>query len=73
MRVISIDSEVMHGTPCFAGTRVPIAYVFGYLPDRLSELLDRYPTGTRQQVTELMRQMPQILAKLPPQALTSVT
>lgn len=31
MSVIKIDPEIMHGTPCFAGTRVPIDSLFDYL------------------------------------------
>jgi uncharacterized protein (DUF433 family) len=69
MKVISVDPEIMHGTPCFAGTRVPIDYVFSYLPDRLHEFFENYPTVERQQVTELMHQLPQILAKIPPHLL----
>jgi len=72
MKVISVDPEVMHGTPCFNGTRVPIEYVFSYLPDRLQEFLANYPTVERKQVNELMHQLPQILAQVPPHVLSSV-
>ena len=72
MKVISVDPEIMHGTPCFAGTRVPIEYVFSYLPDGLQEFLDNYPTVQRQQVIELMHQLPHILAHIPPHVLSSV-
>jgi len=72
MSVISIDPEVMHGAPCFAGTRVPVEYVFGYLPDGLLEFLENYPTVTRQQVAELLHQMPYILAKVPPHVLSAI-
>jgi uncharacterized protein (DUF433 family) len=72
MKVISIDPNVMHGTPCFAGTRVPIEYVFSYLPDRLSEFLENYPTVTHKQVADLLHQLPHILAKVPAHVLSSV-
>ena len=49
---------------------MPIEYVFSYLPDRLQEFLDNYPTVERQQVTELMHQLPQILARIPPHLLS---
>jgi hypothetical protein len=39
MKAISVDPSVMHGTACFAGTRVPIEYVFSYLPNRVGEFL----------------------------------
>ena len=62
MKAISVDPSVMHGTPCFAGTRVPIEYVFSYLPDRMGEFLESYPTVTRQQVVELLREIADTLA-----------
>jgi len=31
MNPISVDPEIMSGTPCFAGTRVPIKNLFDYL------------------------------------------
>ena len=50
--VIRIDPEILSGTPCFAGTRVPIQTLMDYLKagDRLSDFLDDFPTVTRQQV-----------------------
>ena len=29
--IISVDAEPMSGTPCFAGTRVPIRHLWDYL------------------------------------------
>lgn len=36
----------MSGTPCFAGTRVPVKSLFDYLEagDTLDEFLDQFPT-----------------------------
>jgi uncharacterized protein (DUF433 family) len=62
MKAISVDPSVMHGTACFAGTRVPIEYVFSYLPNRVGEFLGNYPTVTRQQVVELLREIADALA-----------
>ncbi len=47
---ISIDCEVMSGTPVFAGTRVPIQNLFDYLQsgDGLSEFLDDFPSVSRE-------------------------
>lgn len=41
--------DVMHGTPCFAGTRVPVKSLFDYLEagDSLDEFLDQFPTVSR--------------------------
>jgi uncharacterized protein (DUF433 family) len=43
---VSIDSEVMSGTPVFAGTRVPIQNLFDYIEggDDLEEFLDDFPS-----------------------------
>ena len=41
---------LMSGTPCFAGTRVPVKSLFDYLEagDTLDEFLDQFPTVERQ-------------------------
>jgi uncharacterized protein (DUF433 family) len=40
---------LMSGTPCFAGTRVPVKSLFDYLEagDSLDDFLDQFPTVTR--------------------------
>ena len=58
--LIEVDLEKMSGTPCFNGTRVPVAHLFDYLEagDSLDEFLTDFPTVTREQVLgvlELMR------------------
>ena len=44
-----IDPQVMSGTPCFAGTRVPVQTLFDYLSHGhpLDEFLDDFPTVSR--------------------------
>jgi uncharacterized protein (DUF433 family) len=59
--LIEVDREKMSGTPCFTGTRVPVAHLFDYLEagDSLDEFLNDFPTVTREQalgVLELMRE-----------------
>ena len=46
---ISIDPEVMSGSPVFAGTRVPIQTIFDYLEggDDLEMFLSDYPSVTK--------------------------
>ena len=41
---------LMSGTPCFAGTRVPVKSLFDYLEagDSLDEFLDQFPTVKRE-------------------------
>ena len=45
-----IDPQVMSGTPCFAGTRVPVRTLFDYLSHGhpLDEFLDDFPTVSRE-------------------------
>ena len=48
--VIVIDPEILSGTPCFSGTRVPVRALLDYFEggDTLDEFLDQYPTVSRQ-------------------------
>ena len=67
-RVISIDPERMSGTPCFVGTRVPIAHLWEYLEggDSLEEFLDAFEGVSREQaVTVLQMAMARLLEGLP--------
>ena len=43
---IHIDSEILRGTPCFAGTRIPVDYLYDYLEagDSIDEFIRQYPT-----------------------------
>jgi len=47
---VRIDPQVMSGTPCFAGTRVPVQTLFDYLSHghALDEFLDDFPTVSRE-------------------------
>ena len=46
---VSIDPEIMSGTPVFAGTRVPIKNLFDYIEggDDLAEFLDDFPSVSK--------------------------
>jgi uncharacterized protein (DUF433 family) len=48
--VIVIDPEIMNGTPCFLGTRVPFKNLIDYLEGghSLSEFLRQFPTVTHE-------------------------
>ncbi len=54
--IISVSSEIMGGTPVFAGTRVPIQTLLDYLKagDSIDDFLDGFPTVTREQVVDLL-------------------
>ena len=47
---VTIDPNIMHGTPVFKGTRVPIETLFDYLAtgDSINEFLDDFPTVKRE-------------------------
>jgi uncharacterized protein (DUF433 family) len=46
--VIIVDPEILNGTPCFRGTRVPFKNLIDYLEGGhpLSEFLRQFPTVT---------------------------
>jgi uncharacterized protein (DUF433 family) len=47
--VIMSDPEILGGTPCFRGTRVPVDSLIDYLEagDTLDEFLDNFPSVSR--------------------------
>jgi uncharacterized protein (DUF433 family) len=48
--VIVRDPEIMSGTPCFKGTRVPFQALLDYLEggETLDEFLEQFPTVSRE-------------------------
>ncbi|MSV31466.1 MAG: DUF433 domain-containing protein [Bryobacterales bacterium] len=50
--VITIDRGIMHGTPCFTGTRVPVQTLIDFLEtgDSIDGFLDVYPYIPREQI-----------------------
>jgi uncharacterized protein (DUF433 family) len=50
--VVTIDTEVMHGTPCFARTRVPVQTLIDFLEtgETVDDFLAVYPSILRQDV-----------------------
>jgi uncharacterized protein (DUF433 family) len=56
MNPISVDPEVMGGTPCFAGTRVPIKNLFDLLAHgrTLDYFLEAFPGVTRAQALAVL-------------------
>jgi uncharacterized protein (DUF433 family) len=56
----------MSGTPCFAGTRVPIRNLFDYIEggESLEEFLQGFPSVTREQVVAVLEMAKERL--LPP-------
>jgi uncharacterized protein (DUF433 family) len=56
--VVKIDPEIMSGTPCFAGTRVPIQNLIDYLEggDSIDEFLEDFPSVRREQVIAFLEE-----------------
>ena len=54
--LITIDREILGGTPVFKNTRVPLQTLFWHLEKGISidEFLDDFPTVTKEQVIELL-------------------
>jgi uncharacterized protein (DUF433 family) len=57
-RMIVVDPEVMNGTPCFRGTRVPFKNLIDYLEGghSLQEFLDQFPTVTREMAVQALEE-----------------
>jgi uncharacterized protein (DUF433 family) len=53
---ISIDPEIMSGTPVFAGTRVPVQNLFDYIEggEDLVEFLDDFPSVSKEAAVEVL-------------------
>lgn len=49
---IIVDSKVCHGQACIKGTRIPVHQILGMLAngDTIEELLEEYPSLTRQDI-----------------------
>jgi uncharacterized protein (DUF433 family) len=55
---ITRDAEVMHGTPVFRGTRVPVKTLFDYLEhgDSLDDFLEGFPTVSRELAVQVLEE-----------------
>lgn len=54
--IVSVDPQIMHGTPCFAGTRVPVQTLLDYIEegDTLDSFLKDFSTVTRDQAIQFL-------------------
>lgn len=57
-RVIVADPEVLNGTPCFSGTRVPFQNLLDYLEGgkSLGDFLRQFPTVSREQAVQALEE-----------------
>ena len=54
--LIHVDPDILSGTPCFSGTRVPVETLWDYLKagDCIAEFLEDFPTVTHEQVDAVL-------------------
>jgi uncharacterized protein (DUF433 family) len=54
--IVTIDSEIMHGTPCFTGTRVPVQTLLDFIEagDTLDKFLHAFPRVQREQASQFL-------------------
>ena len=59
---ITIDPEILGGTPVFSGTRVPVKTLFDYIRwgYSLEEFLEYFPSVTRETVMEMLSAVEQM-------------
>ena len=56
--LITVDPEIQGGVPVFAGTRVPVKNLFGYLDagESLDQFLDDFPSIARDVAVAVLEQ-----------------
>lgn len=54
---ITIDPDIVSGTPVFRGTRVPVQTLFDYIADgsTLDEFLENFPTVHREDALQVLQ------------------
>jgi uncharacterized protein (DUF433 family) len=65
--VVVVDVEILSGTPCFRGTRVPFKNLIDYLEGghSLGEFLQQFPTVTREMAIQALEEAKDsLLAKI---------
>ena len=62
-QAISSDPEVMHGTPVFRGTRVPVQNFFDYLEggETLEDFREGFPTVSREVAIQTLEEAKHLL------------
>ena len=55
--IITVDPQILGGTPVFKGTRVPVKTLFEYLADSLSldYFLESFPSVSRELAVAVLR------------------
>ena len=62
--LITVDAEILGGTPVFKGTRVPVKTLFEYLEDNYTpdEFLECFPSVTRDMACQMLECSEQVLS-----------
>lgn len=70
MSPITYDPEILAGTPCFTGTRIPIENLFDYLARgrSLDYFLEQFPSVTREQAAAVLDMAREVLLQPMPAA-----
>mgnify|MGYP001350330427 CR=1 FL=1 len=69
LQAIKIDPEIQGGTPCFAGTRVPVKSLFDYLARgrSIDYFLEQFPSVKREQAAQVLEQAGNLITSKEPQ------
>jgi uncharacterized protein (DUF433 family) len=61
--LITIDPDILGGTPVFKGTRVPVKTLFDYLEDNytLDEFLECFPSVSRKMACRVLEKSEEVL------------
>ena len=64
--IVTHNPNVMHGTPCFAGTRVAVQTFFDHLEAgyTIEGFLEQFPTVRREQVVRLLALLREDVARV---------
>lgn len=60
---ITVDPDIVSGTPVFRGTRVPVQTLFDYIADgnTLDEFLENFPTVARADALMVLESIEQLV------------
>ncbi|MCI0748109.1 MAG: DUF433 domain-containing protein [Verrucomicrobia subdivision 3 bacterium] len=66
--LITVDPDILGGTPVFKGTRVPVKTLFEYLENNysLEEFLECFPSVTREMARHILERSETALLKPAP-------
>ena len=64
--IITVSPKNMHGTPCFAGTRVAVQTFFDHLEAgyTIDGFLEQFPTVRREQVVRLLTALRKVAERI---------